>query len=301
VKIVYFGTADFAVPALREVAPHVVLVVSQPDRPTGRGMKMQPSPVKTAALELGLPVETPGKARDPEFVDSVRELAADFLLVAAYGQILSVALLEAANQGGINLHGSILPHYRGAAPIQRCLQNGDRETGVTLMQMDKGMDSGDMIAIERLPIAPDETYGELAARLGDLAGQMAGSWAERLANGDYPRTPQNHDEATYAPKVTKEEAELKFDEPVELAYNDCRAFTPSPGAWLQTKVGRLRIGSARKLDTSGEPGVLLASDVLAFQGGSLQLLEVQPEGKKRMSGRDFFNGYRLSIGESLRP
>lgn len=299
-RIVYFGTADFAVPALRAVAEHVVLVVSQPDRPSGRGMQLRPSPVKAAALELGLPVESPEKARDPAFVEHLRSLEADFLLVAAYGQILSVVLLESAKHGGINLHGSILPFYRGAAPIQRCLQNGDTETGVTLMQMDKGMDSGDMIAIEKLAIGPDETYGELATRLGDLAGTMAATWAARLGSGDYPRTPQVHEDATYAPKVTKEEAELKFDEPIEHAYNDFRAFTPSPGAWIQTRFGRLRISEARKLDTSGPAGTLLASDLVAFQDGSLQLLEVQPEGKKRMSGRDFVNGMRVAVGESIR-
>ncbi len=299
-RIVYFGTAGFAVPALRAVAENVVLVVSQPDRPSGRGMQLRPSPVKAAALELGLAVESPERARDAAFVEHIRSLDTDFLLVAAYGQILSVALLESAKHGGINLHGSILPFYRGAAPIQRCLQNGDTEAGVTLMQMDKGMDSGDMIAIEKLAIGPDETYGELAIRLGDLAGTMAATWAARLASGDYPRTPQVHEEATYAPKVTKEEAELKFDEPIDHAYNNFRAFTPSPGAWIQTHFGRLRISSARKVLAQGAPGIILAPDVIAFGGGSMQLIEVQPEGKKRMSGRDFVNGMRLAVGDSIR-
>lgn len=298
-RIVFFGTADFAVPALRAVADSVVLVVSQPDRPKGRGAALQSSPVKLAAMELGLPVETPEKARDPEFVARIRELDADFLLVAAYGQILSVSLLESARQGGINLHGSILPLYRGAAPIQRAIQNGDAETGVTLMQMEKGMDTGDMIAIEKLAIGDDETYGELAARLGDLAGEMAKTWSPRLAAGDYPRSPQDHALATHAPKVTKEEAELKFGEPIDMAYNDFRAFTPSPGAWIQTNQGRLRLSAVRKSPAIGEPGTIVASDTIAFQGGSLQLLEVQPEGRKRMSGRDFINGSRLRIGESL--
>lgn len=298
-KIVYFGTADFAVPALRSVAESVVLVVSQPDRPSGRGMQLKPSPVKEAALELGLPVETPEKARAAEFVDHVRALDPDFLLVAAYGQILSLNLLNSARHGGINLHGSILPHYRGAAPIQRCLENGDTETGVTLMQMDKGMDTGDMIAIERLTIGPDETYGELATRLGDLAGEMARAWAPRLAAGDYPRTAQDVHQATHAAKVTKEEAELKVDMEISRAYARFRAFTPSPGCWIQTKFGRLRISGARKSEVHGQPGTITGPDLLALQGGSLQLIEVQPEGKKRMSGRDFINGMRLEKGSSI--
>lgn len=295
-RIVYLGTADFAVPALRVVAESVVLVVSQPDRPSGRGMQLKASPVKEVALELGLPVETPEKARAPEFVDHIRSLEADFLLVAAYGQILSLNLLESARHGGINLHGSILPRYRGAAPIQRCIENGDRETGVTLMQMDKGMDTGDMIAIERLAIGPDETYGELAVRLGDLAGEMARQWAPRLAAGDYPRTPQDPAQATHAAKVTKDEAELRCEMEIDRAYDRFRAFTPSPGPWLQTRFGRLRIGAARKSEAEGTPGTITGPDLLAFHGGSLQLIEVQPEGKKRMSGRDFFNGMRLEKG-----
>jgi methionyl-tRNA formyltransferase len=300
-KIVFFGTAEFAVPALRAVHEHVLLVVSQPDRPGGRGMRLLPSPVKTVSSELSLPIETPDKARAPEFVDLIRSLEADFLLVAAYGQILSVALLESAKQGGINLHGSILPKYRGAAPIQRCLQNGDTETGVTLMQMDKGMDTGDMIAVERVQIGPDETYGELAGRLGELGGRMAVDWAQRLAKGDYPMTPQDHNLASHAPKVTKEEAELLFDEPIELTYNKVRAFIPSPGPWIQTRFGRVRIGAARKnANLDAEPGTITSADSVAFKGGALQLVEVQPEGRKRMSGRDFINGNRLSVGDSIR-
>lgn len=298
-RIVFFGTADFAVPALRAVSESVVLVVSQPDRPGGRGMKLQASPVKTAALEMGLPVETPERARDAGFVETIRALNIDFLLVAAYGQILSVALLESARHGGINLHGSILPLYRGAAPIQRSIENGDAETGVTLMQMAKGMDTGDMIAIEKTPIGKDETYGELATRLGVLAGEMARQWAPNLAAGNYKRIPQDHDRATHAAKVTKEEAELKFDDPVETAYNKFRAFTPSPGAWIQTNLGRLRLSSARLSPLEGTPGTVTSPDTIAFANGSLQLLEVQPEGRKRMSGRDFINGSRLSVRDSL--
>jgi len=298
-RIVYFGTADFAVPALRAVADHVVLVVSQPDRPKGRGSQLQASPVKLAALELGLPVETPTKAREPEFMNQILELKADFLLVAAYGQILSVDLLASAKNGGINLHGSILPRYRGAAPIQRAIQNGDTETGVTLMQMEKGMDTGDAIAIETLTIGPDETYGEIAERLGDLAGRMAAEWAPRLAEGSYPRQAQNHAEASHAPKVTKEEAELTVDMDIRAAYNRFRAFTPSPGAWMKTQFGRLKISEARMAPSVGAPGTRIGADEVAFAGGSLRLLTVQPEGKKRMSGADFFNGFRVQPGDSL--
>lgn len=293
-KIVYFGTADFAVPALRAVAADVVLVVSQPDRPSGRGLKHQASPVKSVAIELGLPVETPERARAPEFVESIRALNADFLLVAAYGQILSVGLLESAKNGGINLHGSILPRYRGAAPIQRCIEAGETETGVSLMQMDKGMDTGDVICIERLSIGPDETCGELQSRLAELAAKMAIDWSERLAKGDYSLSAQNHAEATHAAKVSKADAEMRFDEPIDTAYNRYRAFTPSPGAWISTKFGRVRISIASRTEESG-------AGTIMFQGGALKLIEVQPEGRARMSGADFFRGHHIQTSDELRP
>ncbi|MEQ1822382.1 MAG: methionyl-tRNA formyltransferase [Fimbriimonadaceae bacterium] len=292
-KIVYFGTSSFAVPALKAVSNRVSLVVSQPDKPSGRGMRLTASPVKAAAIELGLPVVTPDRARNAEFVQSIRKLEADFLLVAAYGQILSVDLLESSAHGGINLHGSILPKYRGAAPIQRCIEAGDTETGVSLMQMDKGMDTGDVIAIERLTIGPDETAGELQTRLAELAATWTCNWAERLATGQYPRIPQDHENSTHAAKVSKADAELRFDEPIETVYNRFRAFTPAPGAWIQTKFGRLKISKARKGDYG--PGSI------AFGGGSLELLEVQPEGRGRMTGAEFFRGHHIQTGDQLRP
>jgi methionyl-tRNA formyltransferase len=305
VKIVFFGTADFAVPALEAVRDHVVLVVSQPDRPSGRGLGFKPSPVKQKALELSLPVETPVKSRDPEFVERIRSLEADVLWVAAYGQILSRALLESAKQGGINLHGSILPKYRGAAPIQRCIENGDTETGVTLMQMDVGMDTGDIIAVERTPIGADETAGELFVRLAEIAGQMARDWMERIASGDYPRLPQDHESATHAAKVEKAEAQLKFEMPASHEYDRFRAFTPSPGAFIVTKLGHVRISKARlALDTDPGAGIVEKTKdrfTVGFSGGSLALFEVQPEGKKRMGGLDFANGARLKTSDCLLP
>ncbi|MBS1713818.1 MAG: methionyl-tRNA formyltransferase [Armatimonadetes bacterium] len=304
-RLVAFGTADFAVPALRAVAGSVVLVVSQPDRPSGRGLGLKPSPVKRAALELGLPVETPLKCRAPEFVERIAALDADALLVAAYGQILPRALLEAAKHGAVNLHGSVLPEYRGAAPIQRCILDGRTETGVTLMQMDVGMDTGDTIAVETVPIGPEDTAGHLFEVLAGLAGRMAATWMPRIVSGDYPRTPQDDTRATYAPKVTKEEAELRFEGDVRHEHSRYRAFTPFPGAFLILGSGHLRISQAR-LRPNLNPGPGLAtvergSLSVGFQGGSLELLEVQPQGKKRVSGAEFANGARLVTGSCLRP
>ena len=301
-KLVYFGTGTFALPALFTLAPHVALVVTQPDRPTGRGMRLQPSPAKLQAQELGIPVETPEKTRAPEFVARLRELDADALVVASYGQILSTAVLESARCGGINLHGSILPEYRGAAPIQRCLLDGRIETGITLMQMDRGMDTGDAIEIVRTPIGPDETYGELQDRLALVTADLAAAWMPRIVAGDYPRTPQDSTLATTAPKVEKAEAELTFTKPAREEYARFRAFTPAPGAFLKTASGTLRLHTVRSLEGDAEPGTVLAvspEPVVAFAGGALRLIEVQPEGKKRMSGRDWANGARIKPGDRL--
>jgi methionyl-tRNA formyltransferase len=301
-KLIFFGTASFAVPALKTMAESICLVVSQPDRPGGRGMKEHSSPVKLAAQELGLKIETPEKSRSPEFVDLLRSHEADALLVAAYGQILSMAVLESARRGGINLHGSILPRFRGAAPIQRAILAGEAETGITLIQMDKGMDTGDIIAIERTPIGIDETYGDLQDRLAVVAARMAGEWMPRICAGDYPRTPQNHEEATMAPKVEKVEAELSFNRPAQGEYNRFRAFTPSPGAFFKSRLGIVKIGKARFGTETGPAGVVISTSQscqIGFENGSLHLLALQPEGKKRMTGKDFANGLRLRPGDRL--
>lgn len=301
-RIVYFGTSEFAIPALKALKEHVVLVVCQPDRPSGRKMQLKPAPVKQAALELGLPVETPEKARDPEFVELIRNLEADVHVVAAYGQILSVKLLETAKRGGINLHGSILPKYRGAAPIQRAILNEEPETGVTLMQMDKGMDTGDMIDIVRTPIQPDETYGELQERLSHLAAEQISDWIERIVGGNYPRIPQDHDQATYAPKVDREERVINLNGVASREYARFKAFTPNPGTFIPLQDGtRLNLVETRLGASSGEVGTLLSLDpcVVSCALGSLVLLTVKPEGKPAMSGEDWARGRRLELGSKI--
>lgn len=300
-KVVFFGTSEFAVPALRAIAEHVVLVVSQPDRPSGRGMKLMPSAMKKAAEELGIPVATPEKARDLEFVAQIEALHADVHVVAAYGQILSVKLLETAKNGGINLHGSILPAYRGAAPIQRAIFDGLEATGVTLMQMAKGMDTGDMIAIESLAIGPDETYGELQTRLSVLAAEMIKEWLPRLCAGDYPRVVQDEAFATHAPKVERHETELSFEQDAQTAYRAYRAFTPNPSVFINTAKGRLKLKSVKRARAEGKVGevISLAPLTVAFTTGALVFEQVQPEGKPAMAGDAWANGQRLRVGESL--
>lgn len=301
-KLVFFGTSDFAVPALRAISQHVILTVSQPDRPSGRGLSRKASPVKSAALELGLEVATPEKCRDSEFLSQIQSLAPDVLLVAAYGQIMPTSLFDCALRGGVNLHGSVLPKYRGAAPIQRAILDGEPETGVTLMQMDRGMDTGDIIAIESTPIGLDETYSLLQDRLAAIAAKMAAAWLPPIASGDYARVPQDASAATYAPRVTKAEAELSFNRPAALEYNRFRAFTDRPGAWVRTRFGNLRIRQARWSPCEEASGSIVETQPslkVAFAEGGMEWLEVQPEGKKTISGRDFANGQRLKSGDSL--
>lgn len=303
-RLAFFGTANFALPALRTLADSIVLVVSQPDRPSGRGLNLQASPVKAAASELALRIETPERCRAPEFVEMVRHLDLDMLIVAAYGQILPQSLLDSTLRGAINLHGSILPKYRGAAPIQRCILEGDSETGVTLMQMDRGMDTGDIIATVCTPIGPEETYGQLEKRLGELAAQMAAVWAPKIASGDYPRCRQDESRATYAPKVTRDESELSTDRSAVSEFNRYRAFTPSPSAWMATRFGRLGVLEARlasEVVMAGSIAALRPALKVGFKDGSIELLVVKPEGRGAMSGADWANGLRLKLGDSLLP
>ncbi len=265
---------------------------------------------------MNIPVETPEKSRTPEFVEKLKSLNADAFVVASYGQILSQAVLDSAKRGGINLHGSLLPKYRGAAPIQRAILNREKETGITLMQMDKGMDTGDIIDMRSTPIGEDETYGELQDRLAIMAADMAVEWMPRIVAGNYPRTPQDSSKATIAPKIEKHEGELSFDRPAVEEYARFRAFTPTPGATLFTSAGRLRLSQMRNAErgtgnisssTLNAPssefgGTVLSVNplIVSFSDGALELLEVQPEGKKRMSGTDFANGQRLKVGDTLR-
>lgn len=302
-RVIFFGTSSFAVASLKAVANHVQLVVTQPDRPSGRGSALKKSPVRIAAEQIGLEVSTPEKARAVEFVETLESIHPDVLVVASYGQILSERVLGAAIHGGINLHASVLPNYRGAAPIQRAILEGQTETGVTLMQMAKGMDTGDIISIEKTMIGEDETEPELDLRLGELASKVIEEWLPRLCSGDYPKIPQDDSLATYAPKVEKAEAELNWSESDEKAYRRFRAFVGRPGAFIVTRFGRVRLKVARLGMKSGGPSEVLSIGdeglEVAFSRGSILVKTVLPEGRKEMTGADFAHGHRLLIGDKL--
>lgn len=298
-RVVYFGTASFAVPALRALAPHCLAVVTQPARPTGRGLPTRVSPVEAEARDLGLPVLAPEKARGTEFVQRLEDFEADLFVVAAYGQILRQPVLAIPHRGCFNLHGSLLPRWRGAAPVQRAIAAGDHLTGVTLMRMDEGMDTGPIVALQRTVIGPDETAGELMTRLADVAASMIAEWAPRLTTGDFTLTPQDESSATHAAKLERGEGQITLGMEASRAYDLFRAMTPGPGAWFATASGPVKLTQARLMPDEGEPGTLLSNRpelVVSLKGGSLCLLEVQPEGRRRMSGHEYANGARLATG-----
>ncbi|HSO19822.1 MAG TPA: methionyl-tRNA formyltransferase, partial [Desulfosarcina sp.] len=260
--IVYMGTPDFAVPSLETLhgSGHTVLaVVTQPDRPKGRGRKLTPPPVKVAAEHLGIPVLQPETVRTDAFHRHMAELAPDLFVVAAFGQILPQTLLDIPKIGAINVHASLLPQHRGAAPIQWAIIEGDRETGITTMMMDAGMDTGDILLAEKTSIGPEETAAELHDRLSEMGARTLARTLARLQDGSLTRTPQDHEKATYAPMLKKTDGEIDWSQPAEQIERRIRGMTPWPGAFTFTDDMRLRIFKARVLDReiSVPPGTIL--------------------------------------------
>lgn len=301
-SVVFFGSSPFAVPALQKIAPHVELVVTQPDRPSGRGHQLQQTPVKAAALELGLPVETPLKARSKEFIASIEARKPKLLVVAAYGQILPQRLLDAGEHGAINLHGSILPNHRGAAPIQAAILQGDKETGITLMQMDAGLDTGDIIKIARTDIDPDETAGDLHDRLATIAGDLLYQNLTNLLAGTYTREPQDDSLSSYAPKIEKSDAKLDLHADATAEYRKFRAYTPFPGAFFELESGTLKVNNARLVHGSGKTGEVLEIAprlVIAMASDALELVTVTPAGRKPQSGSDYARAAQIVQGDCL--
>jgi methionyl-tRNA formyltransferase len=310
-RILFFGSGAFAVPALKRLhaADYPLLgVVSQPPKPAGRGMHLTKTPVHQVAESLGLPVWTPERCRNPAFIEQVRTLAPDLIVLAAYGKILPAELLQIAPLGNWNLHPSLLPKYRGAAPIQHAILNGETETGVTLMEMTPEMDAGDIYLQVVEPIDPAEDAGMVEQRLAERAASLLLEGLERLRQGTLTRTPQDHSQATYAPLIRKEDTFIRWEEPAEQCHNRVRAFSPKPGACTYWRGKLLKIWRTEPIpspEVPGEPGVLLQVHadglVVACGRGALRILELQPENRARMSAKAFINGYRPQPGERLQP
>lgn len=298
-RVAFFGTPDAAVPALRAFldAPdvEVAAVVTNPDRPSGRGYKLAPPRAKVVAEEAGVPVWQPGKAR--EIVDDLAALRPDACAVVAYGALLPRSVLAAGGAGFVNLHFSLLPAWRGAAPVQHTILAGDEVTGVTCFVLEEGMDTGPILATASTRVLPDETAGELTARLAELGAPVLVDAVRGLVDGSLTPVPQDHERATYAPKVAGEDARLDWSRDPEALARAVRAFNPAPGAFTFLDGARLKVHRARATPAdSGVPGEVVAvtddGPTVACGSGALTLVEVQPAGRPRMAGGDFAHGYR---------
>ena len=314
-RIVFMGTPDIACPTLQALAStpdfQVGVVVAQPDKPKGRDLKLQPPPVKELALRLGLPVLQPERARHEAFLAQLRELRPDLIAVLAYGQILPQSILDLPAHGCLNVHTSLLPRWRGAAPIQWAILEGDAESGVTIMRMDAGLDTGGIVSTRTTPIAPDDNAQTLHDRLASLGAELLTRTIPRYVSGELPPRPQPTEGVTYARKLTKEDGRLDWSQPARVLHNRLRAFTPWPGTFTflpaqpkpqLLKVWRAELTAARAGDLQSPsaicPGQILAADktgiTVACREGSLRLLEVQKEGSRRMTAAEFLGGHPLA-------
>ncbi len=302
-RLVYMGTAAFAVPSLRALAagPHTVAAVyTQPARLAGRGLKARPSPVHAAASELGLMVRTPATLKDPAEQQLLAGLRADLAVVAAYGLILPKAMLKAPRLGCLNLHASLLPRWRGAAPIQRALLAGDTETGVTIIQMEPSLDTGPILAMERVPITAASTAASLHDTLAELAAGMVGRTIEDLASGQAAPRPQPNEGVTYAPKIDKSEARLDWTRPAGFLERQLRALNPWPGCWTEVDGERLLMLEGELAAGAGRPGEVLDDRMtIACGEGALRLTRLQRAGGRPMAAEAFLRGFPLRVGARL--
>ncbi len=306
-RIVYFGTPAFAVPTLAALLTSrhtVVALVSQPDRPSGRGHRVAATPTKTLAALTGVPVLQPTRLRDEAFLGEIVARRPDLGVVAAYGRILPDALLEIPRLGMINVHASLLPAWRGAAPIHRAVIAGERVTGVTIMRVVQELDAGAMMARVEVPIAPEATSVEIEAQLADKGAALLLEVVEQLAAGTASDTPQDHGLATYAAKLTKAESPIGWTLPATRIHNLVRGLQPWPLA--STTIGGLRclIHATRvEEDSGGEPGTVLRAEgdvlLVAAGAGALRILEIQAEGRRPVTTREFLSGHRVSAGVRL--
>ena len=299
------GTPDFAVQslnALTEAGHDVAAVITQPDRPKGRGNKMAFPEVKTRALELNLPVHQPASVKDETFLKLLKGYAPDVIVVVAFGRILPQAVLELPQYGCINVHGSLLPKYRGAAPIQRAVLDGCKESGVTIMQMDIGMDTGDMLLQGSLPITDEDNTGTMFEKLAVLGGELLIQTLDGLKQGTIQPVKQNEAEATHAARILKEDEVIDWAKPADVIFCQIRGLAPAPGAYTIWNDQRLKIWKScvNPKETGKEPGTLveIGKDYLLVQTGKgcLEILELQPAGKKAMPAKAFCNGTGVEAG-----
>lgn len=306
-NLIFLGTPEFAVPTLERIlsAGHTVLeVVTQPDRPKGRRQELTPSPVKTAAIRHGIPVYQPERVRRPEAVEHLRNRNAEAMVVVGYGQIIPQSILDVVPLGIINVHASLLPELRGAAPIQWSIARGFRTTGVTTMRIDAGLDTGDILLRWETPIGPDETAVELSARLAEAGADLLVDTLARLCAGTIAAQAQDHSHATFAPILKKEDGRIDWSNPAQQIHNLIRGFQPWPGAHTSFRGQSLHLWRSRLVPQRWNrlPGAIIHERGVFAVGGdgaALELLELQLEGRKKMSAEVFANGHHLTNDDRL--
>ena len=301
-RIVFIGAGEIGVPTLqallRSSEHQLAGVVTQPDKPVGRAQRIEPTPIKRALVGSKVPILQPAQIKDRQAIEEIRALQPDAIVVMAYGQILPREVLEIPRLACLNLHASLLPRWRGAAPIQAAIAAGDPETGITVMYMAEGLDTGDILLRRGIDILPTDTGVSLHDRLAQIAPEALLEALQMLAKGNAPRIPQDNARATYAPKLTRDNGKIDWSEPAEIIERKIRAFNPWPGAFTEIAapgVRKLKIFSAAIVDLSGKPGEFLRSEkelIIAAGKNALSLGEVQPEGKRRMSASEFLRGHR---------
>ena len=304
-RVVFMGTPDFAVQSLNalvDAGHEVTAVITQPDRPKGRGNKMAFPEVKTRALELGLPVHQPDSVKDGAFLELLKSYDPEVIVVVAFGRILPQAVLDLPPYGCVNVHGSLLPEYRGAAPIQRAVLDGRKETGVTTMRMDIGMDTGDMLMQATLPITDEDTTGTMFDKLAELGGKVLIDTLAGLENGTVVPVKQDDSKATHAARILKDDEVIRWEDSAEKIFCQIRGLSPAPGAYTWWNGERLKLWKARISDreTGKAPGTVVAisKNALTVQTGKgcLEVLELQPAGKKAMPAQAFSNGAGVAEG-----
>jgi methionyl-tRNA formyltransferase len=310
-RIIFMGTAELSCASLESLARDerfsVAAVVTQPDKPKGRDLKLQPSPVKSLALKLKLPVLQPPRARDEQFIATLRALKADLIVVVAYGHILPQTILDLPKFGCLNVHTSLLPKFRGAAPIQWAIVTGETETGVTVMKMDAGLDTGPIVSQRRTPILPTDDSATLHDRLARLGAELLAQTIPDFVAGKIQPQPQPAGSASHAPKIRKEDGRIDWNLPAISIWNRLRAFTPWPGAFAflagEPKPHLLKIWKAETVEQSGRTGEILSADrngiLVACGRDALRILELQREGGRRMNAAEFLAGHALNAGENF--
>ena len=308
-RIMFMGTPDISAVCLRELIAsdnEIVAVVTGKDKPRGRGNVMTPTSVKALALEHGLPVYTPDSLKTEDFMELLREINPELIAVVAYGKILPVSVLDFPKHGCVNVHVSLLPKYRGAAPMQRAIIEGEKETGVTIMYMAEGVDTGDIITAEAFPIGPEDDFEAIHDRSAEVGGKLLVKTIKDIENGTATRTPQDHALATHAAKIEKDDCKIDFEKSATVLDCAIRGVTPIPGAFAYLKGKMLKIYKATPTHGKGKPGEVIATDpkgvgsfTVACGEGALKVFGVIPEGKGRMGAGDFVRGRKIELGDIL--